>query len=260
MIMGIRKNMAAAAALCLSSAVYELEATPWAELRDRFAEYGIQFSGKLGKQIRTVRLELDYCARVEARDPWGFFAEKMLSLYPFFAELATNPVKVYLQREVAWDMPVFTKSHWRHERCEMLLGRFGKIRNLAEAPGTRPSAGLQKLLQEATDFVRAVYDENLRIHREEEEELERQRAEFDFEKCMAAMPEEFREVFLYSLHPERSTLVPHELDQGELLETQIRIQEWQARQPLVPYLPDAADREEFLKTQKRILAEAVADL
>ena len=265
MVMDIKKNIAVvSAALCLSS-VYELEATSLAELQERFAAYGTVFSGKLGKQIRTARQELVYYVRVEDRDPWGFVAREMSSLYPFFEEYAINPIKIYFPGEIFAKRSVFTKSQWRAERCKRLLAHFEKIRTSAETGNY--STGLQEefqdFLKEATAFMQTIHDENQRIRLEEKSDLKRQQAQINLEAYTASIPDDLKGVSIYLQNIERGIIDPY-VDVAEMFEKQIQLMDWQTKwlieQSLIPFLPKKAEQDQFLETNKRILNEAVADL
>jgi hypothetical protein len=262
MIMDMRKNIAVVAAgLWLSSSVYELKATSLAELQARFAAYGDTFSGELREQIQIVQQELAYCVKVEARDPWDFFAEKMSSSYPFFKEYAISPVKIYFPKETSEEGPVFTKSQWGREHCKILLARLERIRNLAEAEdlSTELREEFQNLLQEATAFIQVIHDGNQRICLEEDENLERQRAETDLEAYAASIPDDLKEIFIYLQNPERLNS-DVSATTAEMFEKQIQFMNWQVEHTLTPYLPNDADREQFFATNERIRSEAVEGL
>ncbi|MDR2420158.1 MAG: hypothetical protein LBD40_02465 [Puniceicoccales bacterium] len=262
--MDIGKNIAVVSvALGFFSSAYKLEATSLAELQERFAAYGALFSGELEEQVRAFQQELAHCARVEERDPWNFLKTKMSSLYPFFEEYATGPIRIYFEKEVLREIPtMFTKSQWWTERSHTLLAHLEKMKNLAEAGDIPVSLReeLQNLLQDATAFIQAIYDGNQRIYLEEKEALERQKARFDIEKYADNLPDDIKDIFIYLQNLERGILDPRMADQGEILEKQLQFAEWQRNHPLLPYLPNKVDRDQFFETTGRILAEAVEGL
>ena len=242
--------------LCLFSV--RVEATSLAELQERFSLYAGMFSGELRDQIEVIQQELAYCVRVEAKNPWKHFIDEMLKTYPFLYKTSQNPQVLFFPKE--GPNAAATKSEWWTEHCGILLAQLETIKNSAEVENL--SDELQNLFLEATIFIQATQAENQRIHLAEEEELERQRAEIDLEAYTASIPEELRSVFTYLQNLERGTIDPY-ADVAEMLEKQVQFMKWQTEwqiEPLTPFLPKKADREQFLKTGERIMDEAVADL
>jgi hypothetical protein len=262
--MDVKKKhvMYLASALCLSCCAFELKATPLADLLNRFSSLP-PILGVLGDQIETIQQELAYFMRVEARDPWSFFTKEMSSSYPFFEEYAIGPIAIYFPKEISEEVLVlvFTKSQWWVEHCKILLVRFEKIKNLAEAEDlpTDSREELQNLLQEATAFIQAIHDENQPIHLEEQEAIKGRRAQINPEEYMASLPDDFKGVFIYLQNLERGISDPN-VDMGEMLKRQTQFMDWQVRQSLIPFLPKEADREQFFKTSECFQAEAIEGL
>ncbi|MDR2377487.1 MAG: hypothetical protein LBD54_01900 [Puniceicoccales bacterium] len=258
--MDIRKNLVIiSATLGLSSSAYQLEAASLAELQERFAAYGVTLRGELGEQARAIHQELAFCARVEERDPWNLFETEMLRRYPFFKE-CTGPTGINFPLQVPSGTPVFTKSQWRVRCGPILLDRLEKIKNLAKAEDipTGLREELQGFLQDATAFIQALHEGNQRVLREEKEEREKQRKPFNPEEYTAGIPDDLKEVAIHLQNTERDT-------SGFWMEEEMREKhkqfiKWNINQPLIPYLPDEADREQFFETSRNLQAEVVRGL
>ncbi|MDR0728339.1 MAG: hypothetical protein LBF21_01865 [Puniceicoccales bacterium] len=257
--MNIRQNVVVVSAILrLSSSAYQLEAMSWAELQEGFAAYGTTLPGELGEQVRAIHQEIVHLAKVEAKDPWNFFETEMEKLYPFFKECTTGPAGLSFPLKVSPGTPVDSKNQWWMGRGPVLLGRLEKIKNLAETEDTGLREEFQDFLQEETAFIQAIYDENQRIHLAECEIQEGQSEQSSIQEYTASIPDDLKDVAAYWLNPKRGPLA--HLIEGEMREKQLRFIKWNFNQPLIPYLPDEADREQFFETTKRVQAEAVRDL
>jgi hypothetical protein len=298
--MDIRKNIAVvSAAWCLSCCAFELEATSLTDLQNRLLSLP-HVSGELGEQIEAIRQELARLIVVEERSPWGRFNEEMLRIYPFFDELPLRPIKLYFPGEGF----SATQSQWWTAYYGAFLTLLREAQETLDAEAqdeddpdaeVLPSEAqetldaetqdeddpdvevlppeqreaVQPVLQDAVDVVQALLTENQRTLAEEQESIERRRAQINPEEYMASVPEDLRDVATYLQNLERGIWDPDadvteildlDVDVGEMFEKQIRLMKWQVEQSLAPYLPNEADRDQFFRTSKRVQDEVVEGL